>query len=139
MYRDAAPLDRPIVGIRAVQMRGRAAVELHGQLNAAGKVKGHPFTGRGLVQHFPGQGAEILYQEAVAARRDDAAAGLRAREAETLEGNGLVSRVNEPLCGSRGREACADDDNVCCPRLGHLFATSDRCTTGSFVYVVNAS
>jgi len=72
------------------------------------------------MQYFPGQGAEILYQEPVAARRDDSAAGLRAREAEPLKGDGLVSRVNQPLCGSRSREACTDDDNVCCMRCFQL-------------------
>ncbi len=116
----AASPDRPVVGVPAVQVGRGAAEEIHAHRHHAGEVEGHAPAGGGLVQCFARQRAEVLDQEAVAARGQDAAADLVAREFEALEDDGFEAGVDEALGGGRGREARADDDHIYRAHGGNL-------------------
>jgi hypothetical protein len=90
----AAALDRPVIRELPVQVRRGATEKIHGERDQAGEMERHPAARGRLVQHLARQRAEILDQEAVAARREDAAADLVAR-------NSLRSRIT--VSGPRPR------------------------------------
>ena len=108
----AALLDRPVVGILAVQVRRGAAEKIHRHRHHRRKMKGHAAARGRLVQRLARQRPEVLDQKAVAARRQDAAADLVARQRFPLEHDGLEPGVGQPLGRRRRRQAGADDDDV---------------------------
>jgi hypothetical protein len=84
-----------------MEMRRGAAVKIHGKRTQAGKMESYPISRGRRVQDFFGKGAEILYEEPVAARRKYAAAGFMAGEFFALKGHGLITRVDQPLSAGR--------------------------------------
>ena len=76
------------------------------------KMERHAAARRRLVQRLARQRAEILEQEPMAARRQDAAADLVARKLLSLEHDRFEPGVDETLGGRRGGQAGADDDDV---------------------------
>src|SRR6185436_20725006 len=118
-----AALDRPVVRVLPVQVRRGTAEEIHGQRDQAGKVERHPAARGRLVERLARQRAEILDQEAIAARREDAAADLVARQFLALEDHGLQARVHVAL-GRRGAgQARADDESVDRPHRSPTWST----------------
>ena len=108
----AASFYRPVIGVFAVQMRRGAAEKIQRHRHHAGEMEGHAAAGGRLVQHFARQRTEVLQQETVPARRQDAAADFVARQFLPLQDNGLQAGVDQAL-GGRGRgQTGADNDYV---------------------------
>ena len=107
-----------VVGELAVNVRGRARDERHPQLEAVREQEvhaGHPLR---RVERILRRLAEILLEEPVPARREDAGADLMARKLLALDHHRVKPRVDRALCGRRAGEARADDEDVR-PDLGH--------------------
>src|SRR5258705_6764077 len=104
----AAALDRPVIGVFAVQMRGRAAEEIHRQRYHARKMESHAAARRRLVQRLARERAEVLEQKTMPARRGNAAADFVARQFLALKDYRFGTGVGEPL--GRGRRGQAGPD-----------------------------
>ena len=101
-----------MVGVLAIDVRRRARDERHRQLQAVGKQKIDAGDPLGRVERLIGQLAEVLAQERVAARRQDAGADLVARQLLPLDDDRPKAGVHRALrCGGAG-EAGADDEDV---------------------------
>ena len=112
MHLGAALLDRPVVGVFAMQVWRGAAEKIHRQRDHRRKVKGHAAAGGRCVQHLWRQRAEVFKQKAVTARRQDAAADFVARQCLAFEYDCFQAGIGEALGSGRRRKAGADDDDV---------------------------
>src|SRR5258705_13905465 len=81
----AAALDRPVIGVFAVQMRGRTAEEVHRHGSRARKMESHAAERSRLGQRLARQRAGVLEEEAMPARRENSAADFVARQFLALE------------------------------------------------------
>ena len=101
-----------VVGKLAIDVRRRSRDERHRQLQAAREQEVDAGDPLGRVKRVVGRLAEILAEEGVAARREDAGADLVTRERLLLDGNRLKAGVDRALGRGGSGEACADDEDV---------------------------
>ena len=107
-----ARLHDVVVGVLAIDVRRRSRDERHRQLQAVGKQKIDAGDPLGRVERLVGRLAEVLAEERVPARREDAGADLVARQFLPLQDDRAKAGVHRAL-GRRGaREARADDEDV---------------------------
>ena len=107
-----ARLHDVVVGVLAVDVRGRSGNERHRQLQAVGEEKIDAGDPLGHVERLVGRLAEVLAEERVPARREDAGADLVPRQRLALQDDRAKAGVDRAL-GRRGaREARADNEDV---------------------------
>ena len=101
-----------VVGELAVDVRRRSRDERHRQLQAVREQEVDAGDPLGRVKRVVGRLAEILAEERVAARREDAGADLVARELLLLDRDRLEAGVDRALGRGGAGEARADDQDV---------------------------